>query len=83
MNEKKGEEPFAILKQATLAFRADLPKLIKTHPRQWVAYRGAERIGFGPSMAELTQKCIQQGIPYKELLVRMVQPDISAARINR
>lgn len=76
------DELSTLLEKAYCAFKSDLPKLLETHPRQWVAYRGSERIGFGTSKSELTEKCINRGYCYEELLVRMVQPDISAARIS-
>jgi len=82
MSEEKKEKSSVIREQAHRKFRADLPKLLKTHPRQWVAYHGTKRLGFGTSKTELTQECIQRGVPYEELLVRMVQPDIPAARIS-
>ncbi len=36
------------------AFRRDLPELLRTHPGQWVAYHGDERIGFGRTETELS-----------------------------
>jgi len=72
-----------VLEEAARTFRAELPELLKTHPRQWVAYCGKERIGFGPSKAQLTQECIRRGFAYENLLVRMVQPDIPATRMSR
>ena len=73
----------ALLQQARRAFQTELPELLKTHPRQWVAYRGADRIGFGPTKTQLTRECIQRRVPYEELFVRMVQPDIPPTRLAR
>ena len=40
-------EPLPMIQKSIDAFRRDLPELLKTHYRKWVAYHGDERIGFG------------------------------------
>src|SRR4051794_27765725 len=40
-------------KQAVLAFRRDLPALLKERPGQWVAYHGPNRVGFASTDDEL------------------------------
>ena len=62
-----------ILQQALETFRKDLPKLMETHYRQWVAYHGDRCIGFGRSQRELYQECLQrEGLQPDELLVSRV-----------
>lgn len=58
--------------QALDAHRRDLPQLMKTHFRQWVAYQGGRRLGFGRSKRQLIQKYLNEGIPDEELLVLCV-----------
>jgi len=74
------EESFSILEQAYCAFQTNLPELLQTHSRQWVAYHGQDRVGFGTSKVELTKECVRQGYHYEELFIRMIQPDIPEAR---
>jgi len=39
-----------MIARSQAAFRRDLPDLLKTHYRQWVAYHGEDRIRFGRSL---------------------------------
>jgi hypothetical protein len=69
--------PFTIppmIQEANDAFDRDLPELLRTHENKWVAYRGSQRIGFGKTKTELYQRCLNDGIPENELLVRCVEP---------
>lgn len=70
----------SILEQAVRTFKSDLPKLLETHTRQWVAYHGAKQLGFGDSKAELMEGFVNQGYKQEELYIRMVQPDIPPTR---
>jgi hypothetical protein len=58
------------------AFRRELPALMKTHYRLWVAYHGDRRLGFGKSKVKLLREWLNRGIPDEELLVRSVEPDM-------
>jgi len=71
-----------VLQQAVRTFEAELPEMLKTHPREWVAYHGARRVGFGRSKTEVLKECMEQGIRYEQLLVRMVQPNIPATPVT-
>src|SRR6266487_3837990 len=51
------------------AFLRDLPELVNTHYRQWVAYHGSRRLGFHKSKTALYTEWVKAGIPRDELLV--------------
>lgn len=63
-------------RRALDAHRRDLPELMKTHYRQWVAYQGDRRLGFGRSQLQLIQKYLREGIPEDELLVLRVDYEL-------
>jgi hypothetical protein len=65
-----------MIKRGQAAFRVELPALLKTHYRLWVAYHGDRRLGFGHSSVKLLHEWLNRGIPNEELLVRCVQPDM-------
>jgi hypothetical protein len=49
------------IRRSQEAYWRDLPELLqlKSRKRQWVAYHGDQRIGFGRTSAELYQECLQ------------------------
>jgi hypothetical protein len=67
----------AAIREAQEAFRRDLPQLLREARlrRRWVAYRGPERIGVGPSKRELYQECLRRGYRPGEFLVRRIEPE--------
>ena len=58
------------------AFRRDLPELLRTHYRQWVAYHGDDRIRFGRTQFELYEECYRRGLHDDEFVVRSVEPEM-------
>jgi hypothetical protein len=58
-----------LAEQALLAFRRDLPTLLKERPREWVAYHGDRRVGIARTDLELYQLCARQGLPDDECIV--------------
>ena len=58
------------------AFRRDLPELLKTHYRQWVAYHGEDRVRFGRTQFELYEECYRRGWHDDEFVVRSVEPEM-------
>jgi hypothetical protein len=46
--------------------------LLQQRRGQWVAYHGADRIGFGQTKTALWQECRRQG--YHEFLIRRIRP---------
>jgi hypothetical protein len=60
------------------AFRRDLPLLLQEPAlyRQWVAYRGEERIGIAPSKRVLYQECLSKGMREDEFVVRRILPEV-------
>ena len=64
-----------MIAQSQAAFRRDLPELLKSRYRWWVAYHGDERIGFGKTETELYKECFRRGLSEDEFVVRSIQPD--------
>lgn len=58
------------------AFWRDLPELLPlaSRKRQWVAYHGDERVGFGETSTELCQECLRRGFQNDEFFIGMLQP---------
>lgn len=63
------------IREALDAFRRDLPEMMKEHHREWVAYHGAIRLGFGKDDFDLYQRYMVQGYDPEELLVSPVEPE--------
>jgi len=59
---------------AYVTLRQDLPLLLEGHEGQWAAYRGAQRLGIGPSKTLLYRHFVSQGIRSDDLLVRRIRP---------
>jgi hypothetical protein len=59
------------------AFWRDLPELLKlkSKSRQWVAYRGDERVAFGGDDLEVYQACFARGLKRGEFYVGWIKPD--------
>ncbi len=59
------------------AFWHDLPELLKlkSKERQWVAYHGEERVGFGKSQTELYQECLHRGVQRGDFYVGKIEED--------
>jgi hypothetical protein len=65
-----------MIARAQAAFRRDLPDLMKTHYRQWVAYHGEDRIRFGRTQFELYEECYRRGLHDDEFVVRSIEPEM-------
>jgi hypothetical protein len=64
-----------VIAQSQAAFRRDLPELLKSRLRWWVAYHGDERIGFGKTQRELYRECFRRGLKEGEFVVCSIEPD--------
>ena len=64
-------------------FRKDLPQLLEKFPRQWVAYRGDERLGVSISKRQLYQECLRRGLQAGTFLVRSIEPEVSRELVDR
>ena len=71
-----------IIQEGTAAFLQELPTLMCDHPKQWVAYHGSKRVGFGLSDYQLLRECVAQGLPEDELVIRRIQPDIPTIQVT-
>ena len=71
-----------IIQEGTAAFLQELPALMSDHPKQWVAYHGSKRVGFGLSDYQLLRECVAQGLPDDELVIRRIQPDIPTIQVT-
>jgi vitamin uptake sensor VUPS-like protein len=65
-----------ILLSVEASFRADLPKLLQTHPGEWVAYCGNHQCAFAKSTFELVKICDRLGIPKSEVHIRLIEPQL-------
>jgi hypothetical protein len=74
LSQPEVERPLAppIVLEAGEAFRRDLPELLKERPGQWVAYYGAQRLGFSTSKTTLWNECLRQG--YEDFIVVRIWP---------
>jgi hypothetical protein len=61
-------------KRAVLAFRRDLPRLLRERPREWVAYHGDQQIGIARTALELYQECTRRGLPESDCIVHPIEP---------
>src|SRR5258708_110070 len=64
------------IRKSQEAFWRDLPELLpmRSRKREWVAYHGDERIGFGRTRTELCQECLRRGINDDEYYVGRIEP---------
>jgi hypothetical protein len=64
-----------LIQRAQEAFLRDLPELLgmRDRRRQWVAYHGDERVGFGKTKTDLYQDCLRQGLQRGEFVVRSIE----------
>ena len=63
-----------IILEAQAAFFADLPEMLRDHYKEWVAYHGKHRIGFGKDDWALWEECLRQGYQEGEFIVYCVWP---------
>jgi hypothetical protein len=63
-----------LLRQSQAAFTRDLPELLRTHPHQWAAYHGEERIGLATTRTALYQECLRRGLQPGQFAVLPVRP---------
>jgi len=61
--------------RALRTFWRDLPKLLETRSRQWVAYHGEQCLGFANSRTELWQECLERGLHPGEFLIQSIEPE--------
>jgi hypothetical protein len=71
-----------LAEQATRTFWHDLPELLNTHRRQWVAYHGSKQIAIGKKKYELLQHCKELGFSRHEVLIRSIEPEMPGLRIG-
>ena len=65
-----------IIERSQAAFRRDLPELMKSHYRQWVAYHGEQQIGLARSSFDLYDACSRRGLKCGEFVVRSIEPEM-------
>jgi hypothetical protein len=72
------QSPYAFvspwIREAHEVYERELPQLLQERPGQWVAYHGAERIGFAPTKQEMYQVCRDHGFDLDETLVECIEP---------
>ena len=65
-----------MIQKALDRHRRDLSELLKTHPKQWVAYHGDQRLEFGRTKHKLYWKYLDRGLSPDELIVLAVEPEL-------
>jgi hypothetical protein len=61
------------IREAVEAFDRELPNLLQDRSGNWVAYHGANRLGFSKDKTDLYQRFTGQGYDSKELFVTRVK----------
>jgi len=69
----KQEHKCTLAELAELAFRRDLPALLKERPGDWVAYHGDRRVNIAGTDLELYQECARLGLPDDECIVSPIE----------
>lgn len=67
-------------REAAAVFRRELPQLLNERHGQWVAYHGAERIGFAPTREQLVRECVDRGLKREEILVVPIRDSSDSTR---
>jgi hypothetical protein len=66
------------LEQSKASYRADLTELLKTNPRQWVAYADGKRVRLGTSQRDLYRHCLEElKLTHDRFIVRQIIPEES------
>src|SRR5690242_9857546 len=63
-----------LIREAHEVYQRELPQLLQERPGQWVAYHGAQRIGFAARKQEMDQVCRERGFDLDETLVECIEP---------
>jgi hypothetical protein len=63
-------------KQAVLAFRRDLPRLLRERPGQWVLYHGDRQVAIAPTDLELCRLQRRLGIPNDDSIIAPIEPEL-------
>ena len=63
-----------LLWEAKEVYLRELPQLLEERRGQWVAYHGAERVGFAPTKEQVYHDCLERGLKVSDLLVRCIEP---------
>ena len=73
-----GGAPDSPLARSQAAFEAELPELLKLHPRKWVAYADGQFLRLGNTPIELYQLCLKElGLTHDRFVVRGIVPPSS------
>ena len=66
------------IERSKAAYRADLPELLETNPRQWVAYADGKLVRIGTSQRELYRYCLEDlKLTHDRFIVRRIIPECS------
>ena len=63
-----------LIREAHEVYERELPQLLQERPGLWVAYHGAERIGFAAKQQQMYQVCRDRGFDLAETLVECIEP---------
>jgi hypothetical protein len=68
-----------LIVEAASTFEKELPELLKTHPRRWIAYFGAHRVAIADQEPDLLRACYADGYDDKDLYVRRIEEPIDVS----
>lgn len=66
MNAQELQE---LRRQASHAFECDLPRLLQTHPGQWVAYHGDRLVICAGHTHDVYHECFRQGLTRDQFVI--------------
>lgn len=67
-----------LIEDSQRAFRRELPNLLRTHERRWVAFQGEEMLGVADHEIDLYELAEQQGLKPDQFVIRYVMPEAPA-----
>ena len=68
------QQPQELRQLARRAFDRDLPRLLKSHPGQWVAYQGDTQVICAEHTHDVYQECFRQGLTRDQLMIFEIAP---------
>jgi hypothetical protein len=71
----RADECGTTIAEAIATFRRAIPQLFESHRGEWVAYRGGELLGFGPSKDDLFNEWLRRGVGRREIFIRKIDED--------
>jgi hypothetical protein len=76
--QDEAADPRVAIERSKAAYRGELPELLKTNFRQWVAYADGRRVRIGTSQIDLYRHCLEDlKLTHDRFIVRCIIPESS------